>query len=106
KEKVITDSDEVSYHTIATNVINYHTFSTLKDTLDAAHLPPTVNKPHLLCLYHDSLRLPGYPFFVAIIYYIVGIKPYIAILVQILVSLLIVVLIYRTCMLLSNHAGV
>jgi|SRR6185312_12128840 len=105
KTKLITDSDEVSYNTMAGNVVNYHTYAPLKDTIDVAHFP-VINKPHILCLYHDSLRLPGYPTFLSIIYFIIGIKPYIAVLLQILISLLSVVLIYRICILVSSSPSV
>jgi 4-amino-4-deoxy-L-arabinose transferase-like glycosyltransferase len=103
--KIIDDADERSYHGLACNLVKYKTYA-----------PPSINdyfgpdgpikNPHVLCMYYDALRLPGYPTFIASIYFITGIKPYLAILFQICLSLLSVLLVYRICMLVSGNYSI
>ncbi|HTB31338.1 MAG TPA: glycosyltransferase family 39 protein, partial [Bacteroidia bacterium] len=53
-------------------------------------------------LHADSFRMPLYPGFMACIYFITGVKPYLVIFIQILLSLFSVVFVYRICRLLFD----
>lgn len=69
-------NDPYTYNQLAKNIIDYKSFNY------AEGLPPV------------SLRTPGYPLFIALIYILFGINPIIIILVQILFDSLIVILIF------------
>lgn len=69
-------NDPYTYNQLAKNIIEYKSFTY------AEGLPPV------------SLRTPGYPLFIALIYMLFGINPIIVILVQILLDSLIVILIF------------
>jgi 4-amino-4-deoxy-L-arabinose transferase-like glycosyltransferase len=84
-EKRIVRSDAIGYQAIAVN-----TLQTGKFSIDGIH--------------PDSFRTPGYPYFIAFVYFIVGIKPWIVLLVQILISVASVLLLYKiTGLLFQNN---
>ena len=78
-EKRIVVDDAPGYHNIAVNLLGNNVFSRSKN-------PPYVP---------DIFRTPVYPFFLALIYFIFGIKPYAAIFFQLIIGSLNCVLAYK-----------
>ncbi|MGP8216684.1 MAG: ArnT family glycosyltransferase [Bacteroidia bacterium] len=98
---VIFTGDPVEYESLAENILHYHTYAGAFDTLNV-QLNSNLLKIGDKMNYADTYRLPGYPVFLAIVYYISGIKPFVAIFLQILLNIISVVLIYRITLLLFN----
>src|ERR1035441_7503909 len=77
KEKIVV-SDSWQYQTMAENLLNHHTFAPPSDTFHVANYSDYKLTGYLF-LHADSYREPGYPLFMAIIYSIFGVKPYMVI---------------------------
>jgi len=75
EEKIILYDDPYEYHSLALNLINHGEYT-------------SGNKSS------EALRTPLYPFFIFVIYYIFGIKPFVVIIFQILIELLSIFLIF------------
>jgi 4-amino-4-deoxy-L-arabinose transferase-like glycosyltransferase len=101
KSSIIT-SDAAGYETLAENMVHYHTFA---GAFDTAKTGPTsyLTKPDNLIYNLDTYREPGYPFFLALVYFIAGVKPFIAIFLQLLLNIISVVLIYKITLLLFRN---
>ncbi|MEO7312832.1 MAG: glycosyltransferase family 39 protein [Chitinophagaceae bacterium] len=69
---VVLQADAVGYHLLALKILNEFSFG------------------------GDSFRTPGYPFFIAVVYFFFGVKPYAVLVVQIFVNLFSIVLVYHT----------
>ncbi len=98
-------SDSWQYEAIAENLLKYHTFSSPVDTITPAHFSDYRLTGYLF-LHPDSYREPGYPLFMAAIYFIFGIKPFMAILVQILLSSIILIFCFKIALLLFNNEAI
>ena len=98
-------SDAKGFQQIATTLLNNHTFAAPVDTVDLSRLTE-YQLTGSLFHYPDVIRTPGYPVYLAAIYGIAGIHPFVAIFCQILLSLIMVVLIYRICLLLFNERSI
>ena len=95
-------SDSKGYEQVAENLLHYHAFVPNKDTVDLTKFSDY--KAIGFIMYHpDSWMMPVYPIFLSIVYSIVGIRPYLAILVQLFLSLFSVILVYRICILLFKN---
>jgi 4-amino-4-deoxy-L-arabinose transferase-like glycosyltransferase len=91
-------SDAKNYEWIAENLVKAGTFASPKDTLNFKKLTE-YQSMSILFWDADALRMPGYPAFMAFFYKLLGIKPFIVILAQILLSLISVFLTYKICVL-------
>ena len=102
EKNIIVTSDAIGYQQLAENILHYHSF---QGTSDTASIPLNSRrlKPGNLILNYDTYREPGYPVFLALVYFIAGIKPYIAILIQLLLNTISVILIYRIAQSLFNN---
>ncbi len=102
EKNVIVTSDAIGYQQLAENILHYHTFA---GTTDTASIPLNSHalEPGLLIANYDTYREPGYPAFLAFVYLIAGVKPFIAILIQLILNAICVVLIYRIAFLLFNN---
>jgi len=95
-------SDSKGYEQVAENLLHYRTFAPLKDTVNINNYSDYQAIGFIM--YHpDSWMMPIYPVFLSTVYSVVGIKPYIAILIQILLSLISVLLVFRICILLFEN---
>lgn len=94
--------DQPDYETLAENLLKYNSFSPPRDTLDVSKYS-LYEMSFYICYYPDSLRLPGYPLFIALLYKIMGIRPLMVILVQIFLSLISIVLVHRISTLSFNN---
>jgi 4-amino-4-deoxy-L-arabinose transferase-like glycosyltransferase len=105
EKNIIVTSDAAGYETLAENILHYHTFAGAYDT---ASLKPDayLTQPANLIYNFDSYREPGYPAFLAVVYFIAGIKPFVAIFLQILLNIFSVALIYRIALLLFNNRNI
>ncbi len=105
ENKVIVTSDAVGYETLAENILHYRTFA---GTYDTASIPANSNQlqPGYLILTYDTFREPGYPAFLALVYFMVGIKPFVAIFLQLFLNVISVVLIYKITKLLFENSVV
>ena len=83
-------SDAISYNTLAVDFVTKHSFygSTDNKAIDS-------NSISFITHQFDSLLPPGYPLFLSLIYFLFGIKPYVIILFQILLSILSLIFLYR-----------
>jgi len=79
-------SDAAGYHRIAVNLLDHQTFS-------ASSKSPYES---------DTTRTPGYPFFLAVIYAMVGQRPFIAIFVQTIIGAFTCLLLYKIAATLFN----
>jgi 4-amino-4-deoxy-L-arabinose transferase-like glycosyltransferase len=104
KEKIVV-SDSWQYETIAENLLKYHTFSSPTDTFNIAHYSDYKLQGYLF-LHADSYREPGYPLYLALLYFIFGVKPFIAILLQIILSAISTIFAYKIALLLFNNPAV
>ncbi len=95
-------SDSRGYESVAENLIHHHTFAPPKDTININKFSE-LQASAFLIWYPDGWMMPAYPVFLASVYSFTGIKPYAAIFIQILLSLISVVLVYRICMLLFEN---
>ncbi len=95
-------SDSKGYEQVAENLIYHHSFAPSKDTIKLSAFTESL-APSYLMWYPDGWMMPAYPVFIAAIYSITGIKPYIVIFVQILLSLISVVLVFRICILVFEN---
>ncbi|MGP8216722.1 MAG: hypothetical protein ACLQQ4_14250, partial [Bacteroidia bacterium] len=93
--------DAKGYETLAENLLHYHTYRGVYDTAKISS-DSNIIKAAFLPVNYDTFRVPGYPAFLACVYYISGIKPYIAIFIQLLLNIFSLVLIYRITLLLFN----
>jgi 4-amino-4-deoxy-L-arabinose transferase-like glycosyltransferase len=98
-------SDSKGYEQVAENILHYHSFAPLKDTVDINNFSELRATGFIMC-HPDGWMMPVYPVFLAGVYSIAGIKPYIAILIQIMLSLISVILIYRICTLLFQNTKI
>ncbi|MFI5164153.1 MAG: glycosyltransferase family 39 protein [Bacteroidia bacterium] len=94
KENVVKDrmivSDAIMYETLAEDLVTRHSFT---GSTDKPGMDP--NSMYYITHQFDSLKTPGYPFFLAVIYFIFGIKPYVAVLFQIILSSISLVILFR-----------
>ncbi len=100
KEQIVT-SDSKGYEEIAENLIKYHTYAAPADTFHISNYSDYRLTGYAF-MHSDTFRTPLYPTFMAGVYLITGIKPYMVILFQIFISLISVVFVYRISMLLFN----
>ena len=70
--------DSITYHNPALSLLEYGKFSV------------SLNHPD----FPETIRTPGYPLFMAFIYYLFGVKPWVVILFQILLSTLTVIMVF------------
>jgi 4-amino-4-deoxy-L-arabinose transferase-like glycosyltransferase len=103
KEKIVV-SDSWQYEALAENLLKYHSFAPPVDTLNKANYS-RLKLTGILFLHPDTFREPGYPVYLAIIYFIFGIKPFIAILIQILLSSVSIIFICKIALLLFNDTS-
>jgi len=101
KNTIIT-SDATGYETLAENILRYHTFAGKYDTNKIPLSSPLLEPVNLLYNY-DTFRGPGYPAFLAMVYFIAGVKPFAAIFLQILLNIISVILAYRITLLLFSN---
>jgi 4-amino-4-deoxy-L-arabinose transferase-like glycosyltransferase len=104
KEKIVV-SDSWQYEAMAENLLKYHSFTPPIDTLNLARYS-NLKLTGILFLHPDTYREPGYPIYLAAIYSIFGIKPYIAILFQLILSAISILFTYRIAILLFNNSAV
>lgn len=93
-------SDAKGYEILAENLLKYHTFASNYDTsqipLNSVLLSPAIYS-------YDTYRVPGQPFFLAFVYFISGIKPYIAIFIQIILNSFSLIWIYKITLILFDN---
>ncbi len=87
---------------MAENILKYHSFASPKDTIKLSNFSEEMG-PSYLMYYPDGWMMPAYPVFLAAVYSVAGVHPFVAIFIQLLLSLLSVVLIYRIGMLLFKN---
>lgn len=78
-------NDTVTYNQLALNLIKHHSFTYIPGS------PPV------------SLRTPGYPLFISIIYLFFGVNPLFVLIIQLVIDSLIIFLIYKLSILFLNH---
>jgi len=98
-------SDSKGYQQVAENLLHSHSFAPLKDTVDINKFSELRATGYLMS-HPDGWMMPAYAVFLAGIYSVAGIKPYVAILIQIMLSLISVILVYRICTLLFKQARI
>jgi 4-amino-4-deoxy-L-arabinose transferase-like glycosyltransferase len=98
-------SDSKQYQQVAENLMHYHSFAPPIDTVTIDKFSELRATGYIMC-HPDGWMMPVYSIFLAGVYSIAGVKPYIAILLQILLSLLSVVLVYRIALLLLNNSKI
>ncbi len=94
-------SDSKGYHELALNILRNHSFAPVKDTADVRSMS-AVEASGFIFSRSDTFRTPGYPLFLAAVYWLFGERPWTALLIQILLSLLTVVYVYKLSVLLFN----
>lgn len=94
--------DTKGYEQVAENLMKYHTFAPKTDTVDIKNFSEYRATGYIMC-HPDGWMMPVYPIFMAVVYSITGIKPFMVILVQIILSLISVVFVYRICQLLFKN---
>jgi len=102
-EKILV-SDSRGYQGLALNLLQHGSFAPVRDTVDAHRFSDSGCAGYLF-LKSDSYRTPGYPLFLAAVYRLFGIRPYVAILCQILLSLFTLLLVYKISFLLFKEQG-
>lgn len=105
EKNIIVTRDPAGYEMLAENIMHYHSFAGSYDTTQVPVNSPLLKASYLM-IGCDSYREPAYPAFLALVYCIFGVKPFIAIFIQLLLSTLSVVLVYRVAMLLLNSHNV
>jgi 4-amino-4-deoxy-L-arabinose transferase-like glycosyltransferase len=105
EETKIVVSDSKGYEHVAENLLHYGSYAAAKDTIDINKFSEYRETGYLMA-YPDGWMMPVYPTLLAGVYSIVGIKPFVAILVQILLSLFSVVSVYRICTLFFENTNV
>ncbi len=98
-------SDSKGYEQVAENLLHYHRFAPLKDTVNIADFSEFRATGYIMC-HPDGWMMPVYPLFLATVYSITGVKPFMAIFFQILLSLISVILVYRIAKLLFENSKV
>lgn len=89
-KQVLSAKDSKEYHEIAINLIKHRNFNSHSQTRFES----------------SQLRTPVYPFFVSLVYIIFGSKPYMVLLIQVFLDLLICHLVYKTvCLKFSWQVG-
>ncbi|HTA26986.1 MAG TPA: glycosyltransferase family 39 protein [Bacteroidia bacterium] len=97
--------DSKGYEQVAERLLVNHTYAPAKDTININTFSEYKATGYTMW-FPDCWMMPVYPTFLAAIYSITGIKPWIAILIQIFLSLISVVLVYRICKLLFENSKV
>lgn len=82
---LVKGNDPLTYHQLAINLINYHSF------VYQPGLPPV------------TLRTPGYPLFISFIYFLLGSEPLLVILFQIIFDSLTCLLIFKLTKIITNY---
>lgn len=100
-EKIVV-SDSWGYEQVAENLLKYHAYGMPSDTFHISNYSD-YRLTGYLSLHPDSYRMPLYSTFMAAVYFVAGIKPYLVILFQILLSLFSVVFVHRISMVIFNR---
>jgi 4-amino-4-deoxy-L-arabinose transferase-like glycosyltransferase len=98
KEQIMV-SDSWGYEQMAENLLKYHSYAPPTDTFHISNYSDYRLTGYAF-MHSDTFRTPLYPTFMATVYFITGVKPYLVIFFQIFLSLISVVLVYRISMLL------
>lgn len=97
--------DSKGYEQVAERLLINHTYAPARDSININTFSEYRATGYIMW-FPDGWMMPVYPTFLAAVYSIVGIKPWVAILVQILLSLISVVLVYRICALLFANTKI
>lgn len=90
---LVSDSKDFEY--LAENVIKYHSFAPPSRNIDISTYSEFRATGFLPSAYPDLTWMPGYPVFLASVYKVFGVKPFIGIFIQILISLFSVIMVYK-----------
>ncbi len=101
KEKIVI-SDSWGYEQMAENLLKYKAYCPPADTFHIENYSDYQLTGYAF-LHYDTFRTPAYPTFMATIYFLAGIKPYLVIFFQILLSLVSVFYVYKICLLIFNN---
>jgi 4-amino-4-deoxy-L-arabinose transferase-like glycosyltransferase len=105
EKNILLTRDSHGYELLAENMLQYHSFAGTFDTLDIPQNSDRLEASYLIVNY-DTYREPVYPGFLALIYWVTGIKPFIAVFIQILLNVFSLALIYRIVLLLFDNKEV
>ena len=97
--------DSQGYEQVAERLVNNHTYAIAKDTIDINKMAEFKATGYIM-MYPDGWMMPAYPTFLAGIYSVFGVKPWLALFIQILLSLISVVLVYRICLFLFQNSKI
>jgi 4-amino-4-deoxy-L-arabinose transferase-like glycosyltransferase len=105
EKNIVVTRDAAGYELLAKNILHYHTFAGAYDTANIPLNSPELKGSYLIVNY-DTYREPVYPGFLALIYFITGVKPFVAIFLQLILNTFSVILVYRIAMLLFDNKNV
>ncbi len=100
----IADDSSMSYEHYAQNILKHHSFIPVQP-ISINNLKPD-DRWKYISFQYDTYRMPGYPIFLAIVYLFGGINPWAAIAVQILISLISVILVYKIAIQLTLNESI